>query len=151
MTYRAPLILYFLLIFIHGSLASNDLLEEIQKQNNILNVDEAFMLKENIGDKVSLFSWNIAPKHYLYLDDIRIQYNDADIIYKIKESYQSRYDDMFFGNVPILRNKFSISISMPEIENIDKDILKVSYRGCAEAGFCYPMETVSFRISYKIL
>jgi thiol:disulfide interchange protein len=40
---------------------------------------------------------------------------------------------------------------MPEIENIDKDILKVSYRGCAEAGFCYPMETVSFRISYKIL
>ena len=76
---------------------------------------------------------------------------DDDIIYKIKESTQSRYKDMFFGNVPILRNKFSISISMPEIENIDKDILKVSYRGCAEAGFCYPMETVSFRISYKIL
>ena len=51
MTYRAPLILYFLLIFIHDSLASNDLLEEIQKQNNILNVDEAFVLKKILATK----------------------------------------------------------------------------------------------------
>ena len=29
-----------------------------------------------------------------------------------------------------------------------KTILEI---GCAEAGFCYPMETLSFRISDKIL
>ena len=52
MTYRAPLILYFLLIFIHDSLPSNDLLEEIQKQTNILNVNEALSLKDKRGEKV---------------------------------------------------------------------------------------------------
>jgi len=40
---------------------------------------------------------------------------------------------------------------MPDIINIDRDIITIYYRGCAEAGFCYPMETLSFRISDKIL
>jgi thiol:disulfide interchange protein len=58
---------------------------------------------------------------------------------------------LFFGNVLILKKEFEISILIPDIVNNTQDNITVNYRGCAEAGFCYPMETLSFRISDKIL
>ena len=151
MSSRASNLLYFLLIFIHGNLLEANLFDEIEKQNDILSAKDAFQLSILVKRTDTTLKWEIAPKHYLYLDDIKIKYNELDIEYSINKSNQSRYDDIFFGNVPILKDEFEISASMPEIINIDRDTITIYYRGCAEAGFCYPMETLSFRISDKIL
>ena len=151
MNVKAPILLYFLLIFSHGSLFSDDLLEIIKKQNDILSPDKAFKLTEKIGQIKSELDWEIAPEHYLYLDDVKLQYNKTDIVYSVQESYQSRYDDIFFGNVPILKKRFRITFAMPKILDITQDTITVNYRGCAEAGFCYPMKTVTYTISNKIL
>ena len=68
-----------------------------------------------------------------------------------KRQNKSRYDDDFFGNVLILKDEFEISILIPDMDKSSQNKISVDYRGCAEAGFCYPMETLSFRISDKIL
>ena len=48
MSSRAYSLLYFLLIFIHGNLFSNDLLDELSKQVDILSVEDAFMVSIDI-------------------------------------------------------------------------------------------------------
>ena len=151
MSSRASYLLYFLLIFIHGNLLSNDLLDQLSKQEDILSAQDAFIVSVDI-DKTSVdLKWKIAPKHYLYLRDIKTKHNGLDVEYLVKSSNQSRYDDAFFGNVLILKKEFEISILIPDIVNNTQDNITVNYRGCSEAGFCYPMETLSFRISDKIL
>ena len=151
MSSRAYSLLYFLLIFIHGNLFSNDLLDELSKQVDILSVEDAFMVSIDINKNSVNLKWKIAPKHYLYLNDIKTKYNGLDINYHEVNSNKSRYDDAFFGNVVILKDEFEISILIPDMDKSSQNKISVDYRGCAEAGFCYPMETLSFRISDKIL
>ena len=151
MSSKASYLLYFLLIFIHGNLFSNDLLDQLSKQEDILSAQDAFVVSIDIDKSGVDLKWEIAPKHYLYLRDIKTKRNGLDVKYHVRNSNQSKYDDAFFGNVLILKEKFEISILIPDIVNNTQDTITVDYRGCAEAGFCYPMETLSFRISDKIL
>ena len=151
MSSKASYLLYFLLIFIHGNLFSNDLLDQLSKQEDILSAQDAFIVSVDIDETSVDLKWEIAPKHYLYLRDIKTKRNGLDVKYHVRNSNQSKYDDAFFGNVLILKEKFEISILIPDIVNNTQDTITIDYRGCAEAGFCYPMETLSFRISDKIL
>ena len=152
MSSRSTYLLYFLLIFIHENLVSNDLLYQLSKQQeDILSAQDAFVVSIDIDKSGVDLNWEIAPKHYLYLRDIKTKRNGLDVKYHVRNSNQSKYDDAFFGNVLILKEKFEISILIPDIVNNTQDNITVNYRGCAEAGFCYPMETLSFRISDKIL
>ena len=151
MLLRANNLLYFLLLFIHVNLFASNILDKINAQEDILDVKEAFKISLLVINNDAVIKWNIQPKHYLYLDDINVQFNDKNIAFDINKSSISEYDDIFFGKVSILRDIFEISISLPETLNLKKDYITVKYRGCAEAGFCYPFETYNYRISEKIL
>ena len=151
MLLRASKLLYFLLVFIHVNLLQADLLDEISNKGKILDAKDAFKLSLLVNQNKSSISWEIAPKHYLYLDDISIKLNETFLGFTIEQSSQSSFEDAFFGNVEILKEIFKISFLTPVPELEKKDIIVINYRGCAEAGFCYPMESFTYRISDKIL
>ena len=109
MLLRASKLLYFLLVFIHVNLLQADLLDEISNKGKILDAKDAFKMSLLVNQNKSSISWEIAPKHYLYLDDISIKLNETFLDFTIEQSSQSSFEDAFFGNVEILKEIFKIS------------------------------------------
>lgn len=96
MSSRSTYLLYFLLIFIHENLESNDLLSQLSKQQeDILSAQDAFVVSIDIDKSGVDLKWEIAPKHYLYLRDIKTKRNGLDVKYHVRNSNQSKYDDAF--------------------------------------------------------
>ena len=54
------------------------------------------------------------------------------------------HEDEFYGKSEIYRQHLSVPVT---VQQADKGAtLTVTYRGCADAGFCYPQKPRSFRL-----
>ena len=105
-----------------------------------LPLDQAFRLTATARDNQTIvISWHIAERYYLYRNHMHfsvLKPKDARLgpilkPFGFKKSYPGLgtfevYNNIVNIPIPIIRS------SQPEI------ILKVSYQGCAEDGFCYP-------------
>ena len=58
--------------------------------------------------------------------------------YKVLDSKVLDHEDIYFGKTKILKDKLVISI-----KNSPFKALEVSYQGCSEQGFCYPIQKVN--------
>nr|WP_062710226.1 protein-disulfide reductase DsbD [Grimontia marina] len=104
-------------------------------------VDQAFPFNfTQQGDRVYL-DWQVLPGYYLYQDKIEVVPSDDARIGALDMRQGQPYQDEFFGEVSIY--KAPLTVSVPLLEATDNSLLKVTYQGCAEAGFCYPPETVT--------
>lgn len=105
-----------------------------------LKHDQAFVFSYTVNDSQLNLQWDIAPGYYLYKSKIRVEgVEHKDLRYLVAAEKQH---DEFFGETLIYKEKASASIDM---NVINSETLTVSYRGCAEAGLCYP--PVSVKIS----
>ncbi|TKF33665.1 protein-disulfide reductase DsbD [Enterovibrio norvegicus] len=104
-------------------------------------VDQAFPFNfTQQGDRVYL-DWQVTPGYYLYQDKIGVTpSSDAQIGTPDMRQGQP-YEDEFFGEVNIYKQPLTVSV--PVLAATDSSMLTVTYQGCAEAGFCYPPETVN--------
>ena len=108
------------------------------KNNKILPANEAFKLETSLGQDALKIKWTIGDEYYLYLDSITVMANKKPIKHKILDSKVLDHEDIFFGKTKILKDKLVISIKNSPFKS-----LEVSYQGCSEQGFCYPIQKVT--------
>ena len=108
------------------------------KNNEILPADEAFKLETSLVQDTFKIKWIIGDEYYLYLDSIMVKANKELVKHEIIDSKVLDHEDIFFGKTKILKDKLVISIKNSSFKS-----LEVSYQGCSEQGFCYPIQKVT--------
>lgn len=106
--------------------------------NQFIPANQAFRFDfRQQGSQLTL-SWDIHPGYYLYRQQIRLEPVNATLGAFMPTS-GSRHHDEFYGDVAIYRDDLHITLPLTQAHNDSQ--LRVSWQGCAEAGFCYPPET----------
>ena len=108
------------------------------KKDKILPANEAFKLETSSVQDTLKIKWIIGDEYYLYLDSIKVMANKELIKHKVLDSKVLDHEDIFFGKTKILKDKLVISIKNSPFKS-----LEVSYQGCSEQGFCYPIQKVT--------
>ena len=139
--------------------AISDLNSEISLSNSfagedeILEPDQAFILKTWSENGRVHAEWKIADGHYLYRDKTKILPADSDKLstsnFVIDEG-ELKHDE-FFGEIYVFHHQAKASIAVNNaLDGIQNAKFKVKYQGCSEiSGICYPPITkdVSLNIS----
>ncbi|MDR0219002.1 MAG: protein-disulfide reductase DsbD [Enterobacteriaceae bacterium] len=114
---------------------------DLFRQNAYLPANQAFPFEfQQQGDQLTL-SWNIKPGYYLYKNEFIITPQQQVALGQISFSKAVDHEDEFFGKTEVYFQ--SAQIHIPILAASNDSTLKVTYRGCAEAGFCYPPETLT--------
>ena len=125
--------------------ASFELLAEknvlfLESNNEILSAEEAFGLNLLKKDgNIIIATWDIIDDCYLYLNSISVKEKADAISFKVLEGNAIDYEDEFFGKTKIIKNLYKISFKFAS-ENTGT---KISYQGCSEKGFCYPVQSIN--------
>ena len=120
-------------------LQANDILSKLSQSKTFLPVNEAFITDFVQQNNELKLSFQIADGYYLYKDKFKfggVAVSFSHPTYPVGMPYE----DQYFGKTEIYRDKVVLNIPL---SNIDVDAkLKVRFQGCAEAGLCYPVETI---------
>lgn len=109
----------------------------ISNQHDFLPVEEAFRFELMDDVEPAVLVWQIAPEHYLYRDKLGIsdaKGNPVPITYP--EGIE--HSDEFFGDTQVYRQLLQLPL-----DSTIAQPLQVTWQGCADAGLCYPPQTVS--------
>ncbi len=105
---------------------------------HFVTVDQAFNFDfSQKGSDLDL-NWQIRDGYYLYRQKIEIVANNATLAAYILPPGLAHHDE-FFGDSEIYKNALKVAIPLQEARANAK--VRVTYQGCAAAGFCYPPET----------
>ena len=107
------------------------------EDNEVKHADEVFILSYLAKEHKLQMKWDIEENYYLYLSSILIMQGDKNLEFKIDEGNIIEHEDEFFGKTQIIRD--SLKISLNNVINIEET--KVFYQGCADKGFCYPIQS----------
>ena len=128
---------------IASNLSANSLFSQpgLQAEPEFLNVDEAFQLKSRYKNGKLMLYWQIAPDYFLYHHSLKVETanksNLDDVTQEFTSSPAIRKSDPYFGQVGVYYHHAELESN--GFEALDE--LKVSFRGCAEDGLCYPTQT----------
>ncbi|MDX7992957.1 protein-disulfide reductase DsbD [Xenorhabdus littoralis] len=101
---------------------------------------QAFMFDfQQKGNQLTL-SWDIKPGYYLYRKQFNIIPKQASLGNPVYAE-GIKHEDEFFGKTEVYFQ--SARIDIPILSATNDSHLQVTYQGCAEAGYCYPPETLS--------
>ncbi len=124
------------LIFCMGSNIQSQENSFLYEKNKILPAEEVFKINvSQTGNKI-VIEWDIKDKYYLYSDSIKINRNNNTIEYVLLKSDKYKIEDEFFGKTEIYKNFLSVYVD----NNDNLSDYVILYQGCAEAGFCYPVQ-----------
>ena len=126
--------LLYLFVFLSGFIFSNIPFED----NDLLDVDEAFIFNAEVKKNKIISSWEIKPGYYLYKKSISIQNSNNIVKHNFISKNELRVFDEFFGESVIFKNYLSIVAEIVDNEFNEFNDIKVAYQGCAEGRYCYP-------------
>ena len=126
--------LLYLFVFLSGFIFSNIPFED----NDLLDVDEAFIFNAEVKKNKIIASWEIKPGYYLYKKSISIQNSNNIVKHNFISKNELRVFDEFFGESVIFKDYLSIVAEIVENEFSEFNDIKVAYQGCAEGRYCYP-------------
>ena len=126
--------LLYLFVFLSGFIFSNSPFAD----NDLLNVDEAFIFNAEVKKNKIIASWEIKPGYYLYKKSISIQNSNNIVKHNFISKNELRVFDEFFGESVIFKDYLSIVAEIVENEFSEFNDIKVAYQGCAEGRYCYP-------------
>src|SRR5471032_2700007 len=138
MDFRIPrlLLLFFSLFFLPLHAQASLFNKPVNPQ--FVPVDQAFDFDfQQQGPNLKL-NWKIREGYYLYRDKIELVGNEAQLAAFILPKGLEHHDE-FFGDTEVSEKQLSLSVPLRQASA--QASLKVSYQGCAVAGFCYPPET----------
>lgn len=127
-------ILLYSFVFLSGFIFSKAQFEEQQ----ILNVDEAFVLNTSFLKNKIFISWNIKPGYYLYKKSILIKSGDDTIKHRYILKDESQISDEFFGESTIFEGALEVEAELIDVNLFKLQGIQVIYQGCAEGKYCYP-------------
>ncbi|QTF10095.1 protein-disulfide reductase DsbD [Brenneria izadpanahii] len=103
-----------------------------------LPVNRAFAFDfQQRNDRLTV-RWEIQPGYYLYRQQIKLEGRDA-VLGRVDLPAGASHQDDYFGQVFIFQRQVSFTIPLLQVN--EGATVKVTYQGCAEAGFCYPPDT----------
>ena len=108
----------------------------LYENNKILPAEEVFKINISHTENKIIIEWDIKDEYYLYSDSIKINRNNKAVEYMLLESNKYKIEDEFFGKTEIYKNFLRISLN--NSANLSNFV--ILYQGCAEAGFCYPVQ-----------
>ena len=126
--------LLYLFVFLSGFIFSNIPFAE----NDLLNVDEAFIFSAEVKKNKIIASWEIKPGYYLYKKSISIQNSNNIVKYNFVSKNELRIFDEFFGESIIFKGYLSVVADIVDNDFSEFNNIKVAYQGCAEGKYCYP-------------
>ena len=108
------------------------------QKSQFVPVDKAFAFDfQQQGNSLGL-NWQIKPGYYLYRQQISVTPAQATVG-ALNLPAGEWHEDEFYGKTEIYKHQ--LSVALPISEAAQGATLRVTYQGCAEAGFCYPPET----------
>ena len=107
------------------------------EDNEVKPAEEVFIFSYLTKESKIHLNWEIKENYYLYLSSILIKRGEDILDYKINETNIIEHEDEFFGKTKIIRDSLNISIN----DEINLAQIKVFYQGCADKGFCYPIQS----------
>lgn len=124
--------------------------EKYRASNNdseFLPAEKAFAPEMWRDDNSVYIAFNVADGYYLYKDKFSITSSDDEYSFSPFITRGSVVkDDPFFGQVDIFHDVVVIKSNIESDEAIGEGRLlpiTFKYQGCAEAGLCYPVETIN--------
>lgn len=106
--------------------------------NQFVPVDQAFSFDFQQKHDVLHLSWQIRPGYYLYRQQLKFEPQQANIG-QVELPAGTTHEDEFYGQVAIFTERLELTVPLTQVS--EGGTLRISYQGCAEAGFCYPPET----------
>lgn len=121
--------------------------DNLTQTASFLPVDEAFQATawiENSSladDTGTLFiHWQIAPDYYLYKHRLKFtQLHSGNSVEALIPAGEAKHDE-YFGDVEVYYHQLAISLPTSALD--EENVIKVGFQGCADAGLCYPPQTL---------
>ena len=111
------------------------------QDNEIKPADEVFVMSYSEDGGVLKVNWSIEDGYYLYFDSIHIKENQKIVDFDVTDGMIIDHEDEFFGETKIIRNILEIL----SIEEIETNLIEITYQGCSDRGFCYPVQNKNIR------
>ena len=138
---KKTLFLIFYLLCGGHTKADQDISFMYLQDNKIKPADEVFVMSYSEDGGVLKVNWSIEDGYYLYFDSILIKENQKIIDFDVTDGMIIDHEDEFFGETKIIRNILEIS----SIEDIETNLIEITYQGCSDRGFCYPVQNKNIR------
>ena len=138
---KKTLFLIFYLLCGGHTKADQDISFMYLQDNEIKPADEVFVISYFEDGGVLKVNWSIEDGYYLYFDSILIKENQKIVDFDVTNGMIIDHEDEFFGETKIIRNILEIS----SIEEIETNLIEITYQGCSDRGFCYPVQNKNIR------
>ena len=138
---KKTLFLIFYLLCGGYTKADQDISFMYLQDNEIKPADEVFVISYFEDGGVLKVNWSIEDGYYLYFDSILIKENQKIVDFDVTNGMIIDHEDEFFGETKIIRNILEIS----SIEDIETNLIEITYQGCSDRGFCYPVQNKNIR------
>ena len=138
---KKTLFLIFYLLCGGYTKADQDISFMYLQDNEIKPADEVFVMSYSEDGDVLKVNWSIEDGYYLYFDSILIKENQKIVDFDVTDGMIIDHEDEFFGETKIIRNILEIS----SIEDIETNLIEITYQGCSDRGFCYPVQNKNIR------
>lgn len=118
----------------------------LNQSNDFLPVDQAFQLSswvtkdETSGEQQITLNWQIASDYYLYRHRFAVKKLPSNDTININIPPGKAKNDPYFGDVEVYYQQAVLTVPLDEASN--QTNYSVSYQGCADAGLCYPPQTL---------
>jgi thiol:disulfide interchange protein DsbD len=108
-----------------------------------LPADQAFRLTVTRADDGLLrLNWKISEGYYLYRKQIRIEGDPPGSVQQVTLPAGTLKTDEFFGETEVYHDSLTVLVKAP-----DAQALKIVWQGCADAGLCYPPQTLQVKLA----
>lgn len=135
-------ILTFILLFCSSQVFAG--LFDNTNKSQFVPAEQAFAFDFQQTEHQVTLNWQIKPGYYLYRQQIKVLPTDARLAsFEVPEG--TWHEDEFYGKTEIFTDHFSLPLTLNSAEK--GAFLSVTYQGCAEAGLCYPPETLTVPLS----
>ncbi|OZA22791.1 MAG: thiol:disulfide interchange protein [Hydrogenophilales bacterium 17-64-11] len=107
-------------------------------QQNFLPVEQAFRLSvSQDGDGQVRLNWKISEGYYLYRKQVKVEGDPAGSVQEVTMPAGTIKNDEFFGASEVYHDQLVVRATAPAAR-----ALNVGWQGCADAGICYPPQSL---------
>lgn len=118
---------------------STNVLAALQQGSQFLPVEQAFVMDFRQKENTLQVSFTIADGYYLYKDKFKFVGIDAAFSHP-QYPKGVMITDEYFGESEVYFHQVVLDIPLSQLGS--EAMLKVRFQGCAEAGLCYPVQTL---------
>jgi thiol:disulfide interchange protein DsbD len=112
-------------------------------QEDFLPAGQAFRLSVTKADGGLLrLSWKISEGYYLYRKQVKVEGDLPGSVQQVTLPAGTLKTDEFFGETEVYHDSLTVLVKAPEAQ-----ALKLGWQGCADAGLCYPPQTLQVKLA----